>query len=351
MPIEHIQQRWHFHQRMNKKVWININRLRMIALSSESKQDVLDAMHPWRLSLSLRYNNSMSYLLISVGVIILFASTIYLYQAGITLLILWLIALAIIAYGYLSIDKQSEVDAVIHLLQDLVFQSQYNIQLLEFPNIAQNTTINPTYMLMKIRQSFPCFNEGNSNNEFRTFAATTWHIDGHDYPILLLHYVATDEIVMRDQKGREYRKQIETHRFGACVFHMPPLALVVSSERESYERYPVRWRTSDIRLNQRLHIYGQQEFELAKNLNPQRVIALADSLAHMKGRLIFHEDMQAMCYISTQPIFECKKPRKEISDVSQLRGYLRTLQAPHYENMQKNLSTIIRSFKDENLLS
>ena len=351
MPIEHLQQRWHFHRRMNKRVWNNINRLRMIALSSTSKQHILDAMHPWRVSISLKYNNTLSYLLLGVGILLMILPTIYLYQSGITLLIFWLMGIAAMVYGYLSIDQQREVDDVIKLLSDAVYQFQYDVRLNEFPVIAQNTSMNPTYMLMKIKQGFPGFNQGNASNEFRTFAATTWQIDGHDYPILLIHYVAIDEVAMRDAKGNEYRKQIETHRYGACVFHMPALALVVSRDKVDYERYPIRWSSSDIQVNQHYHIYGQQEFELAKNLTPSRILALANHLNHMKGSLIFHEEMQVCCYLSTPSIFLCKPPNKAISDVSQLRGYLRTLQAPHYEQMQQSLTAIIRSFRDESLLN
>lgn len=350
MPLEHLQERWHFHQRMNKKVWNNIHRLRNIALSNPSKQEVLDALHPWRLSISLRYNNTFSYLLLGISILLLVGSTLYLYQTGLPLLLCWIVGIFLAAYALLSIDKQSEVEDVINLLQDSVFQSQYDIKFSEFPTIDQNIAMNQAYMLAKVTQGFPCLNEGNAGNEIAQYAATHWHIDGHDYPVLLLHYIAVSEIVIRNQKGEEIRKRIETPRWGACVFDMPALALVISSENVNYERYPVRWTSSDIQFNQRFYLYGQQEFELAKNLSPLRTLTLANHLQHMKGRLVFHEQMQAFCYLSRQNIFECKKPAKNITDVSQLRGYLRTLQAPHYEQMQRNLTAIIRSFRDENLL-
>lgn len=74
---------------------------------------------------------------------------------------------------------------------------------------------------------------------------------------------------------------------------------------------------------------------------------MASQLDHMRGTLMFHEEMQAFCYISTQNIFQTRARSKSIDDISQLRGHLRTLKAPHYERMQKSLQAIIRSFMDE----
>ncbi len=351
MPIEHLQERWHFHQRMNKKVANNLDRLRAITSQSKSKQEILDAMHPWRLSISLRYNNTLTYLLMATSIGLIVFATFYLYQSGFWLMSAWVVGIILGCYAYFSLEKQSEVNQVIHQLTGMVFQYQYNVRFAQFPVIQeQSQRLNPTYMLMKIKQGFDCLKQGNSANELVDFAATTWQVDGHDYPVLLFQYLAINEVVMRDQKGNQYRKQVESHRWGACVFHMPALAFTITTTRSSFPRYPVTWTSSDIQFNQRFKIAGQQEFELAKNLTPQRILTLAHHLEQMNGTLMFHDDMQIFCYLSTQNIFQPQKPNKDITDISQLRGYLRTLHAPHYEQMQNSLMGIIRSFHDESLL-
>lgn len=350
MPVEHLQQRWQFHQRMNKKVWTNLNRLRAISAQVKSKQDILDALHPWRLSTTLRFNNSFAILQFSIGIIFLIAALFFFSSMPWLWMLIWLAALGLCIYAYLSIEKQSDIDQIIQQLSDQVFQYQYDIKLNQFPQIDKNM-LNPTHMLMRIRQGFECLNEGNAGNNLTVIAATSWHIDGHDFPILLFHYECITEASVSDQNGNRIKKQVVSHRWGACVFDLPPLAFMVSNTESTYSRYPIKWTTSDIQFNRKFHIAGQQEFELARNLNPQRILALANNLEQMRGTLMFHDQMNAFCYVSSQNIFATQQPKKPITDISMLRGYLRTLRALNYERMQDNLSAIIRQFKDDEFIA
>lgn len=350
MPVEHLQQRWQLHQRMNKKVWTNLERLKTISAQVQSKQDILDALHPWRLSISLRFNNTFAILQFCIGVVCLIAAMIWFSSLAWFWTIIWLASLALCLYAYLSIEKQSDIDKIIQQLGEQVFQYQYDIKLNQFPPIDKHM-LNPMHMLMKIRQGFDCLNEGNAGNNLALIAATSWQIDGYDFPVLLFHYECITESAVQDHNGNRIKKQVVSHRWGACVFDLPPLAFMVSNTESSYPRYPIKWTSSDIQFNRKFNIAGQQEFELARNLTPQRILSLAHHLEQMRGTLMFHDQMNIFCYVSSQNIFAIQQPRKPITDISMLRGYLRTLRALNYERMQENLIPIIRSFKDDELIA
>lgn len=348
MPIDEIQQQWNEQQRGNRKVKANLARLEEIVATHTTKQAILDALHPWGANSSLKFSNQLNYALFALAVFLLFVSVRYLTHGGLMVLC-WSIACCAAVYGWLNFAPKGKVENVIRTLRRAVFADQYQLKPFEMPVIA-NGMLNSTYAFLKVKQSFPNLRQGNKANEFPYYAATTWQINGYEHPVLVFHYIAIDEETVKDEKGNSYQKQIKTHHFGACIFHVPPLALVISRKKVSYERYPVRWRTSDIQFNQQFYIYGQQEFEIAKNLPPRRVLKLANHLGMMQGQLIFHEELQACCYLSSQNLFKCSKPRQPIDNISQLRGYLRTLQSPHYEALRDNLSAIIASFQDEGLL-
>lgn len=352
MPLDHLHQRWHFHQRMNKKVWTNLERLKDIAARSQSKQDILDGLHPWRLAINLRFNNTFAILQFVSGILLILIAFLLYASSGGWLVFSCILGLAICTYAYLSIEKQSHIDHVIQLLSDQVYQHQYQVKFLNFPTLQHSAGVmNPAYLLARVRQGFNCLNEGNAGNNIDFYASTTWHVQGHDFPVLLFHYECIDEIIIRDVKGNEIKKKTISHRYGACVFDMPNLGLMVSTQKERYTRYPIQWSTSDIQFNQKFNVAGQQELELARNLTPTRILAIANHLEHMHGTLMFHDQMNAFCYVSRQNIFQTQLPKKPITDVSMLRGYLRTLRAPHYEKMVESLIVIIRTFQDDSLLS
>ncbi|KAA8733874.1 hypothetical protein F4V57_07435 [Acinetobacter qingfengensis] len=349
MPIENLQEHWRLHRRMNKKVWNNVERLRRIALNATSKQDILDALHPWRLSPLLTFNNTWSYILLALSVVLTGAATFYFYQTGLWLLFLWIIGFTAGCYAYLSIEQPEYIERVIQMLAHKTLQFQYDFKFNEFPPLGVDLN-NPSYLLTLIKNQFDCFQQGRSDNEIIDFAGTTWQVNEDLYPVLLVHYIAITEVTLSDKNGNEYTKQIETQRWGACVFNMPNLAVVISNKNQNFPSYPVEWDSSDIGFNQQFYLAGQSEYELAKSLTPQRILALAEHLQDMRGCLMFHHQLNIMCYLSEQNIFKIKPPKKAITDISQLRGFLRTLQAPHYECMQKNLVALIPYFQNKNLL-
>lgn len=349
MPLNRLQTRWHFHQRNNRKVAQNFERLRLIAAQSQTKAEILDALHPWGQSINLRYHNGISILLMLIGVTLILLSTLMFFQSIWLMLSLWCLAAIIFAYGYFSFESQDEMSIVVQQLSNVIFYSQYHIQMHTLPHLDRIHGLNDQYMLIKIRQAFDCLNLGNVSNQILNYAATHWQIDGIHYPVLLLHYLQTDEII-QEQNDQRMLRTIKTYYWGACIFQLPAHGLAVSTHKTDFPDYPVRWSSSDIGFNQRYHISGQSELHLAKTLTPQRILSLAQHLKTMQGTLMFHPEMQACCYLSTQNIFKTQALKKPITDVSQLRGYLRTLQAPDYENMQQQLTAIIRSFQDESLL-
>lgn len=352
MPVQHFKQRWQFHQRINKKVWVNLERLKLIAKQQHSKQEILDALHPWRLDINLRFSNRFSILIIIVGISLILGAFIFYASSGGWLILSWLIGLGLCGYGYFSFEKQAEIDTVIQLLTNKVYQDQYQIKFHDFPQlVTTGGVVNSSYMLARVRQAFDCLNEGNAGNQIEFFASTSWCIADHAYPVLLFHYKCIDESVIRDAKNQNIKKQVVSHRYGACVFDMPQLAFMVSTTQKTYPRYPVKWSSSDIRFNQKFNIAGQQELELARHLSPKRILTLGDQLQHLKGSLMFHDEMNAFCYVSNQNIFASHPTKHPITDISMLRGYLRTLHAPHYETMKNSLMAIIQQFKDDDFIN
>lgn len=346
MPLEHLHERWRFHQRMNKKVWTNLERLKTLLATNPNKQQILDSLHPWRLSISLKFNNTFAILQIGIGIILVVSSCLYFSSAPWFFAALWICSVAFCLYAYLSIEKQSDIDQVINQLNAQVFQDQYQIKFNHFPSI-DNSLSNPIHLLMKIRQGFDCLNEGNSDNIIDSIASTEWEVNGHKYPVLLFHYKCVNQTAINDHNNNVIKKEIVSHRWGAVVFDMPPLAFVVTSNATSYPRYPIAWSSSDIQFNQRYKLAGQQELELARNLTPLRILSLGRNLDQLKGTLMFHDQMNAFCYVSQQNIFATSPPPKPITDISLLRGYLRTLKAPHYENVKACLSDIIVHFSED----
>lgn len=334
---------------MNNKVAYNLEKLREISATSQNKQAILDALHPWRVSPNLRYHNTWSFLLLAACIVNVVLTTLYFSHYPLIVTVVWIGAIFIACFAYFSIEKQSEVDTEIAKLETQVFQYQYQVNFARFPSFNTQAGMNPNYMLARVRQGFACLNQGNAGNEIVDFASTTWQVQGHDFPVLLFQYVATTEVAMTNGKGEQITKQIEKHYWGACVFDMPALAFYVSNEKQKHARYPVEWRSSDAQFNRDFQLYGQQEFELAKNLTPSRILTLAHQLENMRGTLMFHDEMQAFCYISSQNIFQTRSCAKTIQNISQLRGHLRTLKAPHYERMQANLAAVIASFMDESV--
>ena len=346
MPLDYFHGRWHFHQRMNKKVSNNLTRLRALIAKNPSKEEILDALHPWRTSIQLKYNNTFVTLQFVLGVILFLIGLFWMLSLGGWAILFWLSGIGICTYAGFFFEKQSEIDEVIKQLQDLVFQDQYQIKFNHFPNIDQHM-LNPTRILMQIKHGFDCLNEGNASNNIEFFASTTWQIDCEDYPVLLFHYKFSNENAVKDQHQNIIKKEVTSHRYGAVVFNQQALAFMVSNKQSTYPRYPIKWSSSDIQFNRQFNIAGQQELELARNLTPHRILALAENLQHLQGTLMFHDQLNALCYVSTQHIFEPLKPKKPITDISMLRGYLRTLNAIHYERMQHSLTQIIERFKDE----
>ena len=346
MPLDYFHGRWHFHQRMNKKISNNLERLSALIAQNPSKAEILDALHPWRTSPQLKYNNTFVILQFAVGLLLFLIGFFCLFKFGGWSILLILGGLGLCAFAYFSFETKSEIDLVIGQLSSQVFQDQYQVKLNQFPTIDKGL-INNTYLLMRIRQGFDCLNEGNFSNSIESIASTEWEVDGHLYPVLLFHYKFVDESIVRDPKNQTQRKKVTSHRWGACVFDMPALAFVVNGTETNYPRYPRRWTPSDIQFNQKYKIKGQQEFELAKNLTPPRILALGRSLDALRGTIMFHEEMNAFCYLSQQNIFSTQAPAKPITDISMLRGYLRTLRAPHYEKVKTHLSDIITQFSDK----
>lgn len=63
MPIDTIQQTLHIRRKKNSQVFRNIARLWDAGQKSQTAQELLNALHPWREDHNLRFVNTLSYLL------------------------------------------------------------------------------------------------------------------------------------------------------------------------------------------------------------------------------------------------------------------------------------------------
>lgn len=340
MPFETVERLLHIRTRKNQKVMRNIARLWEIGHQAQSAQEILDGLHPWGECKELVFYNLIPRLLFIVGVLILlFGLIIHPYIQYIFSLLL---GGGCCFVAYLIYEQSDSIDEVIDFLEQRMMLLRYNLQFNHTPSYIGVPT-NNLLVLSKLKQTFPLFSQGNASNEIVQYASTIWQDGEQERQVMLFHYHYVNEIVLTDIHG-EKQKITETHKdqWGVFIFQMPVHGFAVSNKRDRFfAPYTQTWNTSDILINQRLHIFGHDQHQLARSISPSMTLKLGDFFQHYSGDVVYHFEENMCCYMGDQNLFYILRKKQKITDISILRGHLRTLTMPEYEKFKQCMLNLI----------
>lgn len=342
MPIDTLQEALHIRRKKNTQVFRNIARLWDAGQKSQTDQELLNALHPWREDPNLRFVNVLPYLLGICSITTLLFGYFFHPHIQYILSLLWAFLTGFLAY--LLYEPQKPLSEVIHYLEERITTLRYGLRFQQLPAYLPIQS-QPILVLSKLKQHFPLFNRGNESNEITQFASTTWDDGITEHQVLLFkyHYVNNLPILQNQDSDKKIVKEIHRDLWGAFIFQMPALGIAVSNQRSRFfAPYLTEWQSTDILVNQKLNIFGTAQHQLAKEVSPSLTLKLNDFFQHFKGDLIYHHEEQILCYLGEQDLFQNTSKQSEIHDVSTLRGHLRTMTMPKYEKFQQLMLNLIK---------
>lgn len=347
MPINALFKTMHIRSKTNQNVMQNIDRLYSISNKSESAQELLDALHHWKANTDLYFHNAIPVIIGLFGIITLiisfFLSTYIPISFGIICSVLC------IFISYLLYEPHKAIDDVIHHLEMRMKLLRFDIHYNQVPKIIA-TPSSPINLLNRLQLHFPLFNLGNHSNEFEHYAASTWQCrNGHTYPVLLFKYhYSSEQFTPSGKIKTDNLKVSHFNLWGAFVFNIPPHGFAMTNKRDSFFKpYNYNWKTSDIHLNKIIKIFGADQKEMAKKISPQLTLKLEPLFLNNEAELISHHTEHLVCYISKKNIFSVtsNRSKQNIRNISDLRGYLRTIDMPNYTAFQTQLLDVLTLMK------
>ncbi len=341
MPIETVQRFIHVTTRKNQLVMRNIDRLWLIGQQATTDQDILDALHPWKDHKDLYFYNNLPRLLFVCGVLTcLFGWLIHHY---IPFFLSFMGGLGCCFLAYLTYESRQPIDDVIAFLEERIMYLRYELNFNTAPAHI-GSTASSLLVISKLRQSFPLFTQGNKANDFVQFASTLW-LDEHDrqHQVMLFQYHYVNEVAIHGI-DTEKHKLIETHKdqWGVFVFQIEAQGFAASNKHDDFPApYTKRWRSSDIGVNQKIYIAGYDEHQLARSISPSMTLKLSDFFQQFSGDIIYHFQENMLCFCGDRDLFKISAQKKDIRDISTLRGHLRTLRMPEYEKFRQSMLNLI----------
>ena len=343
MPVNTVQNLIHIRTNKNKKVMHNVARLWDISRQAHTPQEILDALHPWGSNNELRFYNFLPKLCVVFALSAFLIGWIVHPYFPMTLSLL--ISIFWIALGYFSYESHDPIEEVIEELETKIKLLKYNLDFQKLPPHLTGT-MNSMLVLGKLKQNFPLFNQGNISNDIVSYASTFWIDENNNqHPVLLFKYTYVTEISVKDDDGNKYNvRKITKDLWGCFVFQTPSLGFAASNRRQKMP-YPYisYWATTDIQLNKSINIYGYDQHQIAKTISPSLTLKLHDLFKENKGDLIVHYEENILCYMSERNIFTTvsRRDKDKILTISDLRGYLRTLDMPNYENFKQSMLNFV----------
>lgn len=340
MPIDTVQHFMHVTTRKNKQVMHNVSRLWTIGQQATSDQDILDALHPWNDSKELYFYNNLPRLLFISGVLTcLFGWIIHHY---IPFIVSFTLGALCCFLAYLIYENDDPIDEVIAFLEERIMLLRYDLHFNKMPGHMAATS-NSILVMSKLRQAFPLFSQGNASNEIVQFAATTWHDGETEHQVLVFHYHYIDKISFFDSKGNQQKiTEKHTDQWGVFIFQMPPLGFAASNKHDQFAYpYHQKWQSSDILVNEKIGIFGSEQHQLARIISPRQTLKLSNFFEYYNGDLIYHFQENLFCYCGDQNLLQISHRKREIRDISTLRGHLRTLTMPEYEKFKQSMLKFI----------
>lgn len=341
MPIDTVQEALHIRRKKNAQVFRNIARLWEIGQKSQSDQELLDALHPWREDHGLRFFNVLPYLLAITSM----STLIFGYFLHPHIQFIWSFLGAFLTgfLAYLLYEPKEPLTQVINYLEQRMTVLRYGLQFQQLPAYLP-IQAQPLLVMSRLKQYFPLFNRGTESNEITQYASTTWHDGITEHQVLLFQYHYISEMpIFQENNEKKIVKEIHKDLWGAFIFQMPALGVAVSNQRSRFfAPYTSSWQSSDILINQKLKIFGLDQHQLAKEVGPSITLKLHDFFEHFSGDLIYHHEEQILCYLGEQNLFQTASKRSEIHDISALRGHLRTMTMPQYQKFQQLMLNLIQ---------
>lgn len=342
MPVESFKQFLHLRQQKNQQVHQNIERLWSVGRKAESEQQLLDALHPWGDTPNLRFYNFLPTMLSLCSILIL--------CIGLLLhpIIHWIWSGLLTAFGlflsYLCYENKTPLQEVIQFLEQRMISLRYQLDFQKLPPILL-LNASPHSFLNQLKQLFPLFEQGNISNDISLFASTLWRNSSKQHYIIVFQYhFVNEQFAVEHEKARQVLKKEHQDLWGAFIFDMPALGIAVSNQGSDFKApYSESWHSTDILTNQRLRIYGLSQHELARVVQPHLTLKLNDFFEHFDGDFIYHHKASVACYLGKQNLFQVNQPQRSITDISTLRGHLRTLNMPIYQKFNQQMLRIISS--------
>lgn len=343
MPLESIQNSLHIRRKKNDLVFQNIARLWDIHKNAKSHQEILDGLHPWNAPTGLKFENTQPYFLGIIGVLL--CLSLYIDAANGYLQITFAIGIVLIFCAWLSIEHSKSITEIIEALQSKVIGYKYGLDYFATPPHL-NIPMQSHMLVLRLKNMFPLFDLGSIANDFPLYASCYWEDEqGKSHPVLVFQYRYVTEITYRDKHGDNVRvKEVEKFKYGVFVFEVNKFQGLAISSRQNHFLYPytIPWKTSDIQLTRKLNIFGTEQMSIAKQLPPSQVLKIAEFFQHQDGSLLFHPQNQCLCFLGDKNLFQISAQKREITDISTLRGHLRTFKLPYLEQLKSDITTFLQ---------
>ena len=339
MPIKTVQRLIHLRTQKNQQILQNVARLWELGRHAQTEQEILDGLHPWGKHNELKFYNTLPKILVILGICsILLGWFLHLYLPYV---LSALSGAGCFFLAFLIYESHDPIEEVIEYLEQRIMLLKFDLHFQSMPSIFAKTS-NSTLMLSQLKQLFPLFTQGSLSNEIGLYASTTWVDEaGVSRPVMLFqyHYVSDFKVPSTDGKLQKI-KEIHQDLWGAFIFQTPTLAFAASDKRKTFfYPYHFKWQSSDILLNQKIHLFGDSQQHLARNISPSVTLKLADFFEENSGDLISHFQENIIFFMGENNLLRRsnKKQADDIRNISELRGYLRTLNMPAYQQFQQSM--------------
>ncbi|MCU4414258.1 hypothetical protein KTH71_09425 [Acinetobacter sp. WU_MDCI_Axc73] len=343
MPIESLQRTLHIRRKKNAHVFRNIARLQEIGEKAEAHQQILDQLHPWGDNPTLRFDNGLPKFLMLMGVIS-FLGMFVLPSFGFPFVLGLFCTIGLFFLAFILYETDDSIEEVIRYLEEKSIETRYGLKFGQVPDYLSSYA-RPALFIQQLINSFPFFDKGHDSNQISWYASATIKNDQDKaYPTFIFQYHYINRIEVIDGNGDKVTiRRIDKNLYGICIFETQTHALAVNNLGSQIGfPYEVRWNSSDIQISQQLAIYGIDQLQLVKTLNPALLLRLSDFFKSRKGELIFHSHQNMMCFLGDANLFEVSSKTREIRDISSLRGHLRTFRLKHYEQLCSDLGTFLK---------
>ena len=344
MPIETVQHAVHIRRKQNALVFRNIARLWDIARHSQSEQQLLDQLHPWQANPRLKFDNGLAIFLLLSAVLLLLPWM--LLSTSIWTQITALLSVVLLFWSYLIYEPKKPIRDVIEYLEQEMITKKYDLHYHRPPHFLTQP-LNPRLFIAQLKQKFPLFDQGSLSNSIPFYASSVWKHADQQHQVLIFQYHFVNELQVRDQDGdRVTVKEVHHDLWGVFIFELPPnlgtFAATTHKRKTFVKPYQRAWQSSDIGLNQRVRLSGNDDMALAKTFGPAFSLKLADFFAQRQGDLLLNREHNMLCFLGPDDLMQVmSQQQKKIEDISSLRGHLRTFKLPHLEQLQQDLIRLL----------